>query len=90
MRIPHVPREHTIDYAGAVALSVGVTAVLLASAWGGTSYAWDSPEVIAAAVIGVAGLAALRDHRAPRDRAAAPARPLPGPHVHASPPPPRC
>ena len=36
-----------------------MTAVLLASAWGGTSYAWDSPEVIAAAVIGVAGLAAF-------------------------------
>jgi len=59
MRIPHVPREHSIDYAGAVALTIGVTAVLLASAWGGSSYAWDSPEVIAAAVIGVVGLAAF-------------------------------
>jgi EmrB/QacA subfamily drug resistance transporter len=59
MRIQHTPREHTIDYGGAVALSIGVTAVLLASAWGGSSYAWDSPEVIAAAVIGVAGLAAF-------------------------------
>ena len=36
MRIPHVPREHSIDYAGAVALTIGVTAVLLASAWGGS------------------------------------------------------
>ena len=59
MRIPHVPREHSIDYAGAVALTIGVTAVLLASAWGGSSYAWDSPEVIAAAAIGVLGLAAF-------------------------------
>ena len=59
MRIPHVPREHSIDYAGAIALSIGVTAVLLASAWGGASFAWDSPEVLAAAVIGVAGLAAF-------------------------------
>jgi EmrB/QacA subfamily drug resistance transporter len=57
MRVPHVPREHSIDYAGAVALSIGVTAVLLASGWGGTSYAWDSAEVIAAAAVGVAGLA---------------------------------
>ncbi|MDA0159144.1 MFS transporter [Solirubrobacter ginsenosidimutans] len=57
MRIQHTPREHSIDYAGALALSIGVTAVLLASAWGGSSYAWDSPEVIAAAVIGVTGLA---------------------------------
>ena len=59
MRVPHVPREHSIDYAGAVALTIGVTAVLLASAWGGSSYAWDSPEVIAAALIGVVGLAAF-------------------------------
>ena len=59
MRIPHTPREHTIDYGGALALSIGVTAVLLAAAWGGTSYAWDSPEVIAAVVIGVVGLAAF-------------------------------
>jgi EmrB/QacA subfamily drug resistance transporter len=59
MRINHVPREHSIDYGGALALSVGVTAVLLASAWGGTSYAWDSVEVLAAAVIGVTGLAAF-------------------------------
>src|SRR4029077_13643110 len=53
MRMPYVPRDHTIDYAGALALVVGVTAVLLASAWGGTSFAWDSPQVIGAGVIGV-------------------------------------
>jgi EmrB/QacA subfamily drug resistance transporter len=57
MRTRHVPREHSIDYGGAVALSIGVTAVLLASAWGGTSYAWNSAEVIAAGAIGIAGLA---------------------------------
>jgi EmrB/QacA subfamily drug resistance transporter len=59
MRIQYTPREHTIDYGGALALSIGVTAVLLACAWGGRSYAWDSPEVIAAALIGVLGLAAF-------------------------------
>jgi EmrB/QacA subfamily drug resistance transporter len=59
MRIPHVPRDHSIDYGGAIALSIGVTAVLLAAAWGGTSYAWDSPEVIAAGAIGIAGLIAF-------------------------------
>jgi MFS family permease len=59
MRIQHVPRAHSIDYGGAVALSIGVTAVLLATAWGGRSYAWDSPEVIAAVVIGISGLAAF-------------------------------
>ena len=34
-RVRHEPREHSIDYGGALALSVGVTAVLLASAWAG-------------------------------------------------------
>ena len=67
MRMPYVPREHTIDYAGALALVVGVTAVLLASAWGGTSFAWDSAEVIGAGVIGFVALAAfiVIERRAP-------------------------
>src|SRR3954463_6439621 len=55
MRIQYTPREHSIDYGGALALSIGVTAILLACAWGGRSYAWDSPEVITAALIGVLG-----------------------------------
>jgi EmrB/QacA subfamily drug resistance transporter len=57
MRLPFKPREHSIDYLGAALLSVGVTGALLACAWGGTTYAWDSPEVIGAAVIGVLALA---------------------------------
>src|SRR3954468_2238740 len=56
MRIPTVVREHTIDFAGAAVLTIGVVAVLLGSAWAGTSYAWDSAPVIAAAAVGLAGL----------------------------------
>jgi EmrB/QacA subfamily drug resistance transporter len=59
MKIPHTKREHAIDYAGAAALSVGVTGILLACAWGGTTYAWDSSEVLVAAVAGVLGVAAF-------------------------------
>src|SRR4051812_13174115 len=55
MKIPFRPREHTIDYGGAIALTVGVTGVLLACAWGGTTYPWGSAQVLLAAVIGVAG-----------------------------------
>src|SRR3954452_2482529 len=52
MKIPHKVREHTIDYAGAVALTVGVTGVLLACAWGGTTYPWDSWQVLVAGIGG--------------------------------------
>ena len=67
MKIPHTKREHTIDYAGAVALTLGVTGILLACAWGGTTYAWDSTEVLLAAVVGVLGIAAFGwiERRAP-------------------------
>jgi MFS family permease len=67
MRLPFKPREHTIDYLGAALLSVGVTGALLACAWGGTTYAWDSAEVIGAAVIAVVALAGFGyvERRAP-------------------------
>src|SRR3954447_15835748 len=45
-------REHVIDWTGAALLSVSVTGLLLASVWGGTEYAWDSPQVVIAAVGG--------------------------------------
>jgi EmrB/QacA subfamily drug resistance transporter len=67
MKIPFRKREHTIDYAGAVALTLGVTGILLACAWGGTTYGWGSPEVLVAAVVGVLGIAAFGriERRAP-------------------------
>jgi EmrB/QacA subfamily drug resistance transporter len=67
MRLPFQPREHTIDYRGATLLSLGVTAALLACAWGGTTYPWGSGEVIGAAIVGVLSLAAFgwAERRAP-------------------------
>jgi EmrB/QacA subfamily drug resistance transporter len=49
MRMPTRIREHSIDYAGAVLLSVGVTAILLASSW----------AVAAVGVAALIGFAAL-------------------------------
>jgi EmrB/QacA subfamily drug resistance transporter len=66
-------REHTIDFAGAAVLSVAITGLLLASVWGGTTYAWGSPEVLAAAAAGLAGLAVFF---AVERRAAEPLLPL--------------
>lgn len=46
-------REHRIDWAGAAALGMGITLILLASSWGGTSAPWGSARVIGAAAIGL-------------------------------------
>jgi EmrB/QacA subfamily drug resistance transporter len=39
-------QQHTIDYAGAILLAAFATAVVLATSWGGTTYAWGSPVII--------------------------------------------
>jgi EmrB/QacA subfamily drug resistance transporter len=46
-------REHRIDYAGAVVLSLAITGLLLACTWGGTTYSWDSLEVLATGIGGL-------------------------------------
>jgi EmrB/QacA subfamily drug resistance transporter len=51
-------RKHTIDYLGAFLLAGFATTVVLATSWGGTTYPWDSPEIIglfAAAVVFIVG-----------------------------------
>jgi hypothetical protein len=47
-------RDHRIDWAGAASLGVGITLILLASSWGGTSAPWGSARVIGPAAAGVA------------------------------------
>ncbi|HEX7298332.1 MAG TPA: MDR family MFS transporter [Solirubrobacteraceae bacterium] len=59
MPVAFQARRHEIDYAGAVTLTIAVTSVLLMTAWGGVTYAWDSPQVLAAAAIGAIGLVAF-------------------------------
>ena len=46
MRLRHEKRAHRIDYAGFVTLSVGLTACLLATVWGGGEYPWGSPQIV--------------------------------------------
>lgn len=73
MRLPHVRRSHTIDYAGFVALTVGLTTLLLAIAWGGTEYAWDSGVILG---LFAAGIVALTTFVAVERRAEEPVLPL--------------
>jgi EmrB/QacA subfamily drug resistance transporter len=65
--------HHTIDYAGASLLAVGLSAIVLLASLGGHTFGWGSPEIVALGVIGVAGLAAFL--RA-ESRAAEPILPL--------------
>lgn len=45
-----------IDYAGAVLLTVAIVCLTLLASWGGTSYAWSSPQILA---LGSASVLAL-------------------------------
>jgi EmrB/QacA subfamily drug resistance transporter len=67
----HVP--HTIDYLGAVLLAGGLSAIVLYTSLGGTTYGWGSPWMIALIVAGFALLAAFVFAEA---RAAEPILPL--------------
>jgi EmrB/QacA subfamily drug resistance transporter len=51
--------QHSIDYLGAVLLAVGLSGIVLLTTLGGTTYAWDSIEIMGLGVIGVAGLLAF-------------------------------
>lgn len=59
--IPRVPRggRHRIDYAGMLTVAGGAAALVLATSWGGTEYAWGSWQIIGLLVIGVVLLAAF-------------------------------
>jgi EmrB/QacA subfamily drug resistance transporter len=46
LHVPHAPRRHKLDYVGFAALPLALVAVLLATTWGGTTYPWDSWQII--------------------------------------------
>lgn len=68
LRLPARARSGgPVDYPGAVLLTATVSAVLLVTVWGGSTYPWNSP-VVAGLVAGSLVLAALfvaRERRAP-------------------------
>ena len=58
----HIDRRrvsHRIDWLGATLLAGGASALILMTTWGGTEYAWGSPEIIGLAIAGAVLLAAF-------------------------------
>jgi EmrB/QacA subfamily drug resistance transporter len=58
----HLPRkrtEHRIDWAGTGLLSVGITAIVLVTTWGGHEYAWKSAQIMGLIVLAVVSLIAF-------------------------------
>ncbi len=51
--------HHRIDYLGAILLAAGLSAIVLASTLGGTSFGWGSPQIIGLGVLAVALLGAF-------------------------------
>ncbi|MBK7822291.1 MAG: MFS transporter [Tessaracoccus sp.] len=46
LHLPHTPRDAKIDVFGMVTLTPALVTILLATSWGGTTYAWGSPVII--------------------------------------------
>jgi EmrB/QacA subfamily drug resistance transporter len=72
----HLPRHkvrHRIDYLGAALLAVAATAIVLLTTWGGSQYAWGSPEIVGLGVLAVAATALFC---LAEERAAEPVLPL--------------
>ncbi len=57
LHLPYKKVEHKIDYLGAGMLAIAATAVVLLTTWGGTEYAWASPEIIGLAAATVVATA---------------------------------
>ncbi|WFE62146.1 MDR family MFS transporter [Micromonospora sp. WMMD714] len=56
MHLPKYRTEHKIDWLGAALLSVGITAIVLVTTWGGNEYDWTSPQILGLAVLAVVSL----------------------------------
>ncbi|MFI8835181.1 MDR family MFS transporter [Streptomyces afghaniensis] len=56
LHLPKKRSEARIDYLGAALLTVGITAIVLVTTWGGTEYAWSSARIMELIGIGVAAL----------------------------------
>ncbi|MFI5803824.1 MDR family MFS transporter [Streptomyces sp. NPDC051561] len=53
----HLPKKEKvkgrIDYLGAALLTIGITAIVLVTTWGGTEYAWGSGQILGLMAVGL-------------------------------------
>ncbi|WP_327245725.1 MDR family MFS transporter [Streptomyces sp. NBC_01320] len=57
LHLPNKKRTKAkVDYLGAGLLTVGITAIVLVTTWGGSEYAWDSAVIMELIAIGVVSL----------------------------------
>lgn len=73
MPAPRTRADHRLDLLGAATLTAATTCLLLASVWGGTTYGWDSPQILG---LGIAGLLLVGAFIAVETRAPEPLLPL--------------
>ncbi|MEU5782945.1 MDR family MFS transporter [Micromonospora lupini] len=59
MHLPKYRTEHRIDWLGAALLSVGITAIVLITTWGGNEYDWTSPQILGLAALALVALVAF-------------------------------
>ncbi len=55
----HLPKKRAqarVDYLGAALLTLGISAIVLVTTWGGTEYAWSSARIMELIAIGVVAL----------------------------------
>ncbi|MEU6205880.1 MDR family MFS transporter [Micromonospora musae] len=67
MHLPKYRTEHRIDWLGAGLLSVGITAIVLITTWGGNEYEWGSGQILGLVALAVVSLIAFGfvERRAP-------------------------
>ncbi|MDP9844259.1 MDR family MFS transporter [Streptosporangium lutulentum] len=57
LKLPTYRTEHRIDWLGAALLSIGITALVLITTWGGNDYGWTSPQILGLGALAVVALA---------------------------------
>jgi EmrB/QacA subfamily drug resistance transporter len=59
MHLPKYRTEHRIDWLGAALLSVGITAMVMITTWGGSEYDWVSSQILGLVLLAVVSLVAF-------------------------------